>query len=87
MVSIFKSALDNVELIDINEINENYIEESILLTQDIDIDDFSFIATSLQFNAPLWTGDKKLIEHLKSKNFELVIDTNSLIELTERLRK
>jgi predicted nucleic acid-binding protein len=54
------------------------------LTQEIDIDDYSYIAFSLSFNAPLWTGDKKLIEHLKSKNFELVIDTNSLIELIRK---
>jgi len=40
------------------------------LCKDVDIKDTAFIALSIELNVPIWTGDKKLKEGLKSKGFD-----------------
>lgn len=57
----------------INFISEELIKsvkwsEAIELVSDIDEDDTPFVALALELNAFLWTGDKKLIDGLASKN-------------------
>ena len=42
--------------------------QAIDLVLDIDEDDAPFVALALELNAFLWTGDKKLIDGLASKN-------------------
>lgn len=42
------------------------------LCKNVDLNDVPFVALSLELNYPLLSGDKKLIEHLKSLNFELI---------------
>jgi len=39
------------------------------LCKDIDIKDTPFVALSIDLDIPIWTGDKKLKEGLKSKGF------------------
>ena len=51
------------------------------LTKEVDSNDISFVALSLQTDALLWTGYKKLATHLKVKGFDRVVDTNRLYEL------
>ncbi len=52
-----------------------------MLTHDFDIFDKPFVALSLELNAPLWTGDKKMVKGLNSKNFQMLISSNELNKL------
>jgi predicted nucleic acid-binding protein len=56
-------------------------EQADHLTKEVDSKDIVFVALSLQTNAFLWTGDKKLTAHLKAMGFDRVVDTNMLYEL------
>lgn len=60
----------------------NFVNETIVSTQtylqafnlckEVDPNDTPFIALSLSLNAKLLTGDKKLYDHLKSQNFNVI---------------
>ncbi|WP_022669778.1 putative toxin-antitoxin system toxin component, PIN family [Hippea alviniae] len=69
-------------LYDVSKIIEFYNEDLISysskvkafdLCKDIDEKDTPFVALSLELNAYLWTGDKKLINGLKNKGFNRFI--------------
>lgn len=70
----------------INFINEELIPEKIWLdaeelVADIDIDDSDFVALAKYLKGFLWTGDKKLYDGLKKKNFNRVYNTAELTVL------
>lgn len=74
----------------IHFISDSLLDEALLdeveeMLADIDIDDAPFVALSKQLDAKLWTGDKKLIEGLKRKEFSNLITTDELRELFEQL--
>ena len=48
------------------------------LTKDVDHKDIAFVALTLQTDGILWTGDKKLSEHLKVLGFDRVVNTVEL---------
>jgi predicted nucleic acid-binding protein len=50
------------------------------LVKDIDKKDLLFVALSIQTGFMLWTGDKKLMEGLKKKGFDLTIGTKQLLK-------
>ncbi|GGM74050.1 hypothetical protein GCM10010967_02020 [Dyadobacter beijingensis] len=50
------------------------------LTADIDSFDISYVALALQTGGVLWTGDKKLVEHLHKMGFTRTITTAELYE-------
>ena len=56
-------------------------KEADILTRDVDRDDIAFVALALQTDGILWTGDKKLADHLKRMGFYRVISTAELAEL------
>jgi predicted nucleic acid-binding protein len=37
-----------------------------------------FLALNLEINGSIWTGDKKLIKGLQSKNYDKVVTTDTL---------
>lgn len=59
---------------------ENWIH-AYSLTIDIDEDDTPFVALSIELDCPLWTGDKKLLEGLKQKNYNAVLNTKMIEEI------
>ena len=70
----------------LNFINEQLIPEKTwlaaeALTIDIDVDDLDFIALTNHLKGRLWTGDKKLYNGLKKKNFKKIINLSELVEL------
>ena len=70
----------------INFINEELIPKKIwmeaeIITKNIDIDDSDFIALTKYIKGYLWTGDKKLYNGLKKKDFNRVYKTSELITL------
>ena len=62
-------------------IDDHHFNEADRLTSGIDKDDVNFVALALQKEAWLWTGDKKLTNHLKSMGFDKVISTTELYDL------
>lgn len=51
------------------------------LVQDIDVNDQIFVALTIEANALLWTGDKKLYNGLKYKGFENLINTEEILRI------
>ena len=86
---------DLLELINLIESRIFFIDEKLLpdavifqakkLVEDVDFDDFAFIAVSNFLNALLWTGDKVLVEGLRKKGYKNIITTLELSKLLEDL--
>ena len=62
-------------------IEPKYWQEADRLTKDVDSDDIIFVALALQTGGLLWTGDKKLANHLKSMGFDRVVNTEELSQM------
>lgn len=66
--------------------NETLIEavhwkEAERLTVDIDSFDINYVALALQTGGVLWTGDKKLVDHLRGMGFDRIINTTELYSM------
>ncbi len=46
--------------------------------------DISFVALTLEMNAKLWTGDKKLYSGLREKGFHDVLSTQDLEDFIKK---
>lgn len=77
--------LKKIELIDLESLPSESWEKSVELVKDIDEFDAPFIALSLELKAPLWTGDKKLMKGLKKKDFDLILDTNTILRIRDKV--
>lgn len=55
--------------------------------RDVDMDDIAFVAMSEYLDIDLWSGDKQLIEGLKSKGFVRCISTQELLELRREIER
>ncbi len=71
-------------------INESLISETVLktaaaLANTIDSNDMLFVALAIHLDAILWTGDKKLLEGLRSKHFNKTITTAELVIVRQNL--
>lgn len=78
-----KMILKKIELINLNSICPKTWEKAIELAHDVDEFDAPFIALSLELEAPLWTGDKKLIKGLKNKSINWVLNTSQLTKIRD----
>lgn len=70
--------LPRLTLVSEDLICENSWKKAFDLTKDIDEDDTPFVALSIELNAKLWTGDKKLATGLSIKGSEIIITTSQL---------
>ena len=70
-----------IDLIDIETFSKTTWEKAIELTGDIDEFDAPFVALSMALDAPLWTGDKKLINGLKAKGIDWLFTTEEMKNL------
>lgn len=61
-------------------INDNNFQKADDLTKDIDPDDLLFVGLALQFHCKLWSGDKRLINGLRKKEFIQIITTDELFQ-------
>ena len=73
-------------------INEVLLPTELILSTetilaDIDPKDTPFLALSRSLKAKLWTGDKKLIDGLKSKKIKNIISTTELLLLFNKLER
>ena len=62
---------------------ENIIIDSFELVKDVDVNDLPIVAASLFTKSILFTGDKKLYDALKLKNFNAVYNASELRELLQ----
>jgi putative PIN family toxin of toxin-antitoxin system len=72
--------LGSIKVVDEMQIPYEFRKLSYELTKDVDVKDAIFVALALALNAKIWTGDKKLREHLIKNNKEdLIISTKELL--------
>lgn len=77
-----------IEFISEEIIPFEYWKEAANIVRDVDMDDIAFVALSKYLgDVLLWTGDKKLLEGIKSKGFNEGISTDELIEIRKNLDK
>ncbi len=70
-------------IIGAKELSREALIKARRIAEGFDIDDYPFIALSIEYNAIIWTNDKELIKHALINNEYLAIDTPAL----ERLLK
>jgi predicted nucleic acid-binding protein len=75
----------NITFISEDQILDMYWIEAFELVKDIDPKDVHYVAYSKQFKCKLWSGDKKLIKGLQSKNFTNVLSTTELFDLNQKI--
>ncbi|OFY88724.1 MAG: hypothetical protein A3K10_11390 [Bacteroidetes bacterium RIFCSPLOWO2_12_FULL_31_6] len=84
LIFLKRILLKKIELIDLDTISGKTWDKSIELVQNIDEFDAPFIALSIELSAPLWTGDKKLINGLKKKNVEWILSTDLVSKIRNK---
>ncbi len=84
IVEIEKYITKNIKFINEIIIPKKFLIESEKLVKDVDFDDVLFVALTKYLNGKLWTGDKKLIKHLKSKGFTQIITTQEILRLLDK---
>ncbi len=62
-------------------IEPQFWQEADRLTIGVDSFDISYVALALQTGGWLWTGDKKLIVHLRAMGFNRVLNTDDLLKM------
>jgi predicted nucleic acid-binding protein len=93
LTGLSESEAEELELLvtkNITYINEKLIPNKIIsstetLLRNIDLGDVPFVAMTKYLKGKLWTGDKKLLTGLKSKNFNETITTAELSKLLDKL--
>ena len=70
--------VDRINFIPVSEIPMVHIKKAITIVEDIDIDDTFFVALHLFKKHKIWTGDKVLINGLKSQGYNICITTTEL---------
>ncbi len=68
-------------IIQLSELSGEILDKARSPAKEFDIDDYPFIAVAIEYDAIIWTNDKKLIEHALSRGEYLAIDTSSLERL------
>lgn len=61
--------IEKIKFVPIDFISLDSRQKAYNLCKDIDIKDTPFIALTIDLNLPIWTGDKKLKDGLRSKGF------------------
>jgi predicted nucleic acid-binding protein len=66
--------LEKIQFVQHNLISDTNRQQAYDLCKDIDVKDTVFVALCLELDAQLWTGDKKLKNHLLHKNFNQIFE-------------
>ncbi|MCF8360435.1 MAG: nucleotide-binding protein [Prolixibacteraceae bacterium] len=65
----FNGIIEKIQFVPIDFISIESRQKAYELCNDIDIKDTPFIALTIDLNLPIWTGDKKLKDGLRTKGF------------------
>jgi len=76
--------LKKIEFIDIQSISPTTREKAIEMVKNVDEFDAPFIALSMELDAPLWTGDKRLIKGMAEKGINRILDTRKIKEIRNK---
>lgn len=76
--------LKKIEFIDIQSISPTTREKAIEMVKNVDEFDAPFIALSMELDAPLWTGDKRLIKGMAEKGINRILDTRAIKEIRNK---
>lgn len=63
---------------DEEDIADDIKKQAFTLVSDIDQKDTVFVASAMALKAKLWSGDKKLINGLKSKGIDIAVQTKDI---------
>lgn len=74
ILEVLYNIMKNIQIYDEAIISSDSYKKAWHLTKDIDEKDTVFVALCLETNSELWTGDKKLMNGLKSKGFTQFFD-------------
>jgi len=66
----FNGIIERIQFLPIDFVNTDSRQRAYDLCKDIDVKDTPFIALSIDLGIPIWTGDKKLKDGLRSKGFD-----------------
>jgi predicted nucleic acid-binding protein len=75
---LIRTVIKKIDLIDLEVVQQPTWTKAAELTKNVDEFDTPFIALSLELSSPLWTGDKKLINGLKKKGIDWILDTETI---------
>ncbi len=81
---LIRTTIKKIDLIDLEVIQPSIWEKAVALAKDVDEFDAPFIALSLELNSPLWTGDKKLVNGLKEKGIDWILDTQIVKKIRDK---
>ena len=70
--------LTGLQLYNETLIEQEHWKKAEELTRDVDAFDINYVALALQTGGLLWTGDKKLITHLRKLGFDQIVTTAEL---------
>lgn len=77
LLELINTTISCIRFISYEFISGENLGRAIDLCCDIDLKDAVFVALTLEFNAVLWTGDKRLIEGLSKKGFVNFFDIST----------
>ena len=75
--------LKHITLYNEEFISERHWIEAERLTEGVDDFDINYVALTLHTGGWLWTGDKKLVNHLRAMQFDHVLNTFELFDLLQ----
>jgi predicted nucleic acid-binding protein len=79
LLEIMYQVIKKIEFFNEEQIPEEYFKKAFNLTFDVDEKDTVFIAMADYLKYPLWSGDLKLIEGLRKKEYHNILNTNELL--------
>ncbi|MBN2484638.1 MAG: hypothetical protein JXB34_01560 [Bacteroidales bacterium] len=65
----FNSIIEKIKFIPTEYIGIESRQKAYDLCKDVDVKDIPFLALAIDLNVPLWTGDRKLKDGLKTKGY------------------
>jgi len=85
----YQKSRRKARIIGVGELSRENLRKARRLAESFDINDYPFIAVTLEHNAAIWTNDKEFIRHALISSRYLAFDTPALERLLkgERLDK
>jgi putative PIN family toxin of toxin-antitoxin system len=78
MYEYLNKILENIQFINEGFISPANRNKAFELCKEVDVKDTPFIALAFEFDAYVWTGDRKLRRGLEKKDFRKFVDMESL---------